>query len=180
MGLLLFSGLAAASGSGAGAQPAAAPSAPFGFAATLTAYNAVPAQTDSDPGTTADGGPAVAGVVAARSQDLGDELPFGTVIEITPTATSSTCGYEAVAPEIGYRVITDTMNVRYHDRVDVLFGTKDPILMPDGRTINAASALGVCSVSVAIVGHIDLAHTPLPESQAELAALIGKSALALR
>ncbi|MGH7175542.1 MAG: hypothetical protein ACREGR_04255, partial [Minisyncoccia bacterium] len=111
MGLLLFSTIAAA------AAPAAtsAPALPPGFSATMTGYNAVPDQTDSNPSMTADGGPSLPGIVAARSRDLGSELPFGTVITIEPAGTSTACGYSAVAPKIGYRVITDTMNARYQD-----------------------------------------------------------------
>jgi hypothetical protein len=175
MGLLLFSGLAAASQATASAP---APEPRPGFSATLTGYNAVPAQTDSDPTVTANGGPTIAGVVAARSQDLADELPFGTIIEIRPDGTSTSCGYDAVADQVGYRVITDTMNVRYHDRVDALFDVRDSVAL-GGRTVNAAAALGVCPVTVSIVGRIDLARAPLPESQEALAALIGARSLAL-
>ena len=180
MGLLLFSGVAAAAG--AGAQSAQAPSLP-GFSATLTANNAVPAQTDDEPGITANGGPARAGVVAARSQDLGDELPFGTIIAIDAPAASATCGYKAVAPLIGYRVVTDTMNARYRDRVDVLFDTEDNYVLPSGKTMNASSLLGVCpGVSVRIVGFIDLAKHALPANQAALAKLVtgGPTTLAAR
>ncbi|HVW82644.1 MAG TPA: hypothetical protein VHC68_01740 [Candidatus Paceibacterota bacterium] len=176
MGLLLFSGLAAAKEA---AAPLPVPEPPPGFSATLTAYNAVPAQTDGDPSVTASGGPATPGVVAARSQDLAAELPFGTVIELMPAATSTACGYGAVASQIGYRVVTDTMNARYSDRVDILFDTHDPVALADGRTVNASVALGVCAVTVRVVGRIDLAQAPLPQTQEELAARIGKGELAL-
>jgi 3D (Asp-Asp-Asp) domain-containing protein len=179
MGLLLFSGIAAVNQAAASANALPAPAALPGFSATLTGYNAVPAQTDDDPGVTASGGPTVPGVVAARSQDLADTLPFGTVIEIEPAGSSTDCGYAAVAPEIGYRVITDTMNARYRDRVDALFPTQDPVALADGRVVNAAIALGVCPVTVRVVGYIDLTATPLPASEEDLLALLGKSELAL-
>ena len=175
MGLLLFSGLAA---SAQAPTPAPKP----GFLATLTAYNAVPGQTDSTPNVTANGGPANPEVVAARSQDLADELPFGTIIEIDgPAATSTTCGFNAVAPSIGYRVITDTMNVRYTDRVDVLFGTNDEFIQPSGKTINASNILGLCpGVTVRVVGHLDLAHQALPQTQEDLVELVKGVPLAVR
>lgn len=154
------------------------------YSVALTGYNAVPSQTDIDPLITANGGRANALVVAARSRDLAEELPFGTVIAIDgPTgADSANCGFDSVAPLIGYRVITDTMNARISNTVDILFDTKANYLLNDGRTVNASTLLGSCAdVSIRVVGHIDLTHVGnLPKTQAELAALVTKPNLALK
>ncbi|HUY62642.1 MAG TPA: hypothetical protein VMV50_02545 [Candidatus Paceibacterota bacterium] len=150
----------------------------------MTGYNAVPAQTDGSPLMTASGAYSNPEVVAARSQDLAKELPFGTVIEILgPAEKGSTCGYGVVAPVIGYRVIADTMNKRYTDRIDVLFSTKANYVMANGTEKNAATILGVCDgVAIRVVGHIDLTHPGnLPKTQADLAALVaGAGALAVK
>ena len=146
---------------------------------TLTAYNAVPAQTDSNPLVTASGAYSNPEVVAARSRDLARELPFGTIIEIRgPSSSGDTCGYDIVAPIIGYRVIADTMNARYTDRIDVLFNTKSNYIMPDGSVKNAATILGVCGgTSIRVVGHVDM--QAIPKTQAELAAIVLGGGLAL-
>jgi 3D (Asp-Asp-Asp) domain-containing protein len=164
-----------------GALPAEAttPAGPE-YPVTLTAYNAVSAQTDSDPSVTASGAHSNPEVVAARSRDLADELPFGTVIAIVGApALGNSCGYTTVAPIIGYRVIADSMNARYTNRIDILFDTKSNYIMPDGSTKNAGTILGICEgASVRVVGRIDLSHPArLPKTQEELAALVeGKSA----
>ena len=106
MGFLLLSGSAHAS-------PASKNETPPSYVVTLTAYNAVPGQTDDTPFETASGAYSNPEVVAARSRDLARELPFGTIIEFSaPTTAQGTCGYSVVAPSIGYRVIEDTMNAR--------------------------------------------------------------------
>src|ERR1700733_11258133 len=100
MGLLLLSGAASAINPSDASQASANPA----FTVTLTGYNAVASQTDGDPTTTANGGQADPDVVAARSRDLGDELPFGTIIAIshaTSTAADPNCGYSAVSSLIG-------------------------------------------------------------------------------
>ena len=179
MGFLLLSG-------GAVALPAhaMAPEAPAlpTYAVTLTAYNAVAAQTDNDPLVTASGAYANPEVVAARSRDLADELPFGTIIEIVgPSVSNNSCGYNVVAPIIGYRVIADTMNARYADRIDILFSTESNYVMKDGREKNAGTILGICNgASVRVMGHVGINH--VPKTQAELAMIVnGKSnALALK
>ena len=144
------------------------------YLVTLTAYNAVPEQTDSDPSVTASGAFSNPEVVAARSRDLEDELPFGTIIAITGPATKGgSCGYGAVSPLIGYRVIEDTMasSTRFSDHVDILFSTKSNYIMNDGSTKNAANILGICpGASIRVVGHISLAN--IPKSQDDLAALV--------
>jgi 3D (Asp-Asp-Asp) domain-containing protein len=178
MGLFLLSGAASA------VNPSAAPSASVNpaFSVTLTGYNAVPGQTDSDPNTTANGGVSNPEVVAARSQDLGDELPFGTIIAISHApSTSPDCGYDAVSSLIGYRVITDVMNAKIKDHVDVLFKNDAPVKVGN-RTLNASRVLGSCTdTMITIVGHMDLKNVNnLPKSQADLAALVTDSGLALK
>jgi len=161
-----------------------APAVPS-YSVTLTGYNAVPAQTDSDPFTTASGSYSNPEVVAARSRDLAEELPFGTIIEVEgPAVPGSTCGFGIVAPVIGYRVIADTMNARYTDRVDVLFSTKDNYLMADNKTKNAGTVLGICaSTTVRVVGFVDISNPArLPKTQANLVALVtgGTAPLAVK
>jgi len=168
MGFLLFSGAV-----GASAVPAlaSAPTLP-NYAVTLTAYNAVPEQTDSDPFITASGAYSNPEVVAARSRDLKEELPFGTIIAIAgPSEADNTCGFNIVAPIIGYRVIADTMNARYTDRIDILFSTKSNYIMADGRTKNAGNILGICKgASVRVVGYVN--PNRIPKTQEALAALV--------
>ncbi|MCX6786490.1 MAG: hypothetical protein NTU85_01565 [Candidatus Kaiserbacteria bacterium] len=165
---------------------ASAPSAPTSpdYTVTLTAYNAVPAQTDADPFVTASGAYSNPEIIAARSQDLAKELPFGTIIEIkNPPVTDDFCGYKTVASIIGYRVIADTMNARYTDYIDVLFSTKSNYTSVDGSVRNASTILGNCDGAVIrVVGHIDLTHTRMPKTQSELAAIVkdGSAPLAVK
>ena len=170
MGFLLLSGGLALP---AHAQTPASPS----YTVTLTAYNAVPAQTDGNPLETASGAYSNPEVIAARSQDFADELPFGTVIELDGSSISSdgTCGYGVVASRIGYRIIEDTMNAKFTKRVDVLLDTKADYRTTDKGMKNAAQVLGICDgVTIRVVGHVDINH--IPKTQAELAKLItGKS-----
>ena len=166
MGFLLFSG----------ATPlhAEAPEAPIQrrYPITLTAYNAVAAQTDGSPLETASGAYSNPEIVAARSHNLADELPFGTIIEIDGSiASKDTCGYNVVAPLIGYRVIADTMHARYIDRVDVLLSEKAEYATTDKGMKNAAEVLGICSgVTVHVVGYVDIHR--IPKTQAALTALV--------
>lgn len=175
MGFLLLSGLPA---------HAEAPKMPVtpGYSVTLTAYNAVPEQTDGNPLETASGAYSNPEVVAARSQDLADELPFGTIIEIDGTnASRESCGYDAVKSVIGYRVIADTMNVRYTKRIDILFGTKKEYRTTDKGMKNAAQVLGICDgATVRVVGHVGINR--IPKTQEALAAIVAgeTNALALR
>ncbi len=149
------------------------------YPVTLTAYNAVPEQTDSNPFETASGAYSNPEVVAARSQDLADELPFGTIIEIDgPNAPQNNCGYGIVAPIVGYRVIADTMNVHFTNRIDILFSTQSNYIMNNGVTKNAGIVLGVCSgASVRVVGHININR--IPKTQDELATLVHGTSKAL-
>ena len=169
MGFLLLSGGAYTPVSALGAQKTVTvPS----HTVTLTAYNAVPEQTDSDPLETASGAFSNPEVVAARSQDLASMLPFGTIIEIDGTnASKKTCGYDIVAPIIGYRVIADSMNARYTDRIDVLFSTESNFTLKNGDTKNAGMILGICTgVTIRVVGHVAINH--IPKTQVELAKLV--------
>lgn len=174
MGLFLLSGAGAARTAHADVPAVAAPAIPS-YSVTLTGYNAVPGQTDENPFETAAGTFSNSEIVAARSQDLAKELPFGTIIEITgPEKSSDTCGYRVVAPVIGYRVIEDTMNAKFTDRIDVLFSTHDNYVMGDGRTLNAGLVLGICKdVTIRVVGRLDLSHPDrLPKTQAALVAFV--------
>ena len=139
---------------------------------TLTGYNAVPGQTDANPMTTAIGAYSDPDIVAARSSDLADELPYGTVIQVEPIASStSDCGLPYVQDHIGLRVIADAMNARMHNKVDILFGTDDTV-RAGSLERNAAKALGFCrDITITVVGHIDTTH--MPKSQEELKAMLG-------
>ncbi len=113
-------------------------------------------------------------MVAARSRDFAEELPFGTIIKLSgPAEAGRNCGYDFAEPLIGYRVIADTMNARMHDHIDVLFDT-DTTVHFGSRALNPANALGACEgVTVTVVGFVDISRpSKLPKTQAELAALI--------
>ncbi len=179
MGFFLLSGITAPDPQGEQA-PAASLPAEQTYTVTMTGYNAVPAQTDGDPFTTASGAYSDPDLVAARSVDLADELPFGTVIEITPRegTPSGTCGIGLTADRLGYRVIADSMHPRKRNQVDILFDTSRSIHM-NGKAINPAIALGICDeVEIRVVGHIDIKD--MPASQTELAAALGEASLASR
>ena len=174
MGFLLLSG-----GAPTLPAPAAAPTLP-GYAVTLTAYNAVPGQTDDSPFETASGAYSNPEVVAARSQDLAGKLPFGTIIELDGTDISSegTCGFSVVKHRIGYRVIADTMNARYTDRIDILLDTEASYATTDKGMKNAAQILGICKgTAIRVVGHVDINH--IPKTQAELKKIVESNPKAL-
>ncbi|MFZ2983761.1 MAG: hypothetical protein WA053_01625, partial [Minisyncoccia bacterium] len=177
MGFSLLLGSTAFPGGKAATPSPIAPSTPVtsGYSVKLTAYNAVPGQTDDTPFETASGAYSNPEIIAARSQDLADELPFGTIIELSGANITSenTCGFNAVAPLIGYRVVEDTMNARYTERIDVLLGNDANYTMPNGTVLNAAKVLGIChGVTYRVVGFVDINH--LPKTQAGLAALVMK------
>lgn len=157
-------------------EPAAdAPS----YAVTLTAYNAVPEQTDESPFETASGMFSNPEIVAARSANLAAELPFGTVIAFDGSNISSgeTCGFSVVAPRIGYRVIADSMNPRFDDRIDILFAT-DANYTNSAGSVNAATVLGICqNITIRVVGRINMKHPP--QTQAELAEIVNGNIVAL-
>ncbi len=149
------------------------------FTVKLTSYNAVPEQTDGDPMTTASGARSNPEVIAARSVDLADKLPFGTVVAVTREGSDSeTCRFGAVEHLIGYRVIADSMHSRKREQIDILLDRADTVAV-HGKEINPSLALGLCgSVTVEVVGKIRVAD--IPETQAELAALVAGNSLALR
>ena len=167
-----------------GEEPSPSPVAPVVKTAVtrltvkLTSYNAVPEQTDGNPTVTASGIPSNSEVIAARSHDLASKLPFGTVIAIYREANDSpACGFSKVQHLIGYRVIADTTNARFSKRVDVELDAADKVVFA-GRRMNPSRVLGVCSgVSVEVVGRLKLGD--VPDTQAELAALINPPLLAL-
>ena len=144
----------------------------------MTAYNAVPEQTDSNPMMTASGAYSNPDLIAARSVDLKDELPFGTVITITRAATTTpNCGFGLVDDLIGLRVIGDSMHSRKHNQIDILFDANDTV-RARGKQMNPALVLGFCKdIEISVVGHVDIAH--MPKTQAELKMAIGLGALAV-
>lgn len=152
---------------------------------SMTAYNAVPEQTDGDPLTTASGAYSNPDIVVARSVDLADELPFGTVIAITTTGTSTpasaggpNCGLPVVGDQIGLRVVADSMHPRKRNQIDILFA-KDDTVRVGKKDMNPAIVFGVCkNIQISVVGHVDVSH--MPHSQAELKIAIGKAALAVK
>ncbi|HEX5774595.1 MAG TPA: hypothetical protein VFY28_01385 [Candidatus Paceibacterota bacterium] len=145
----------------------------------MTSYNAVVAQTDGDPHITASGAWSNPEVVAARSRDLGAELPFGTVIKIERAlADTPNCRFSSVEHLIGYRVIADTMHSRWTKKIDILLDHKDTVTV-GSREVNPSRALGVCGqVTITVVGHI--AIRDIPRTQAELAAMFDEPTLAIR
>jgi 3D (Asp-Asp-Asp) domain-containing protein len=147
------------------------------YQVTMTAYNAVPEQTDGNPLTTASGAFSNPDIVAARSADLAGELPFGTVISVTPAETSSAkCGIGLVHDLVGLRVIADSMHPRKHNQIDILFDSSDTVQVGGKRT-NPALALGICKdVRIEVVGFIDPKH--LPKTQLELKTAMGESVFA--
>ena len=144
-----------------------------------TAYNAVPAQTDGNPYVTASGAYSNPEVVAARSRDLAEELPFGTVIAVERAGgDTSSCGFSKVEHLIGYRVIADTMHARMTNKVDILLDQNDTVVH-NGREYNPGIVFGVCDeITVRVVGKIDVKD--IPATQAELQQMFAGSQLALR
>lgn len=144
------------------------------FTTKLTAYNAVPSQTDNNPFTTASGAFSNPEVVAARSGDLAYKLPYGTVIAIERTSSDTpSCNYSTVESQIGYRVIADAMNPRISNTVDVLLD-QNHVVPVGGRLVNPGRALGMCgAVTITVVGKIDVKD--IPSTQAELAQMVQSS-----
>ncbi len=146
----------------------------------LTAYNAVPEQTDANPFVTASGAASNPEVMAARSRDLVGELPFGTIIAIERPDYQDplSCGYDAVEHLIGYRVIGDTTHSRKVAQIDLLMNQEDTVTVK-GREMNPSLALGVCDeVTIRVVGHIKVSE--IPTTQAELVEIVTGGRLALR
>jgi len=143
----------------------------------LTGYNAVPEQTDGDPHTTASGAFSNPEVIAARSRDLAETLPFGTVISFeAPDKKEFSCGYKTVEHLVGYRVIADTMHERKEKQIDVLFDMANAVDV-GGKATNPAVATGICNLTVRVVGKIPLKE--IPATQEDLAKLVNRN-LAIR
>lgn len=174
MGLFLLSGINAPTD--VATESVATPQATYSVA--MTGYNAVPAQTDSDPTTTASGAKSNPDVVVARSVDLADKLPYGTIIAITPRAATSTkCGISTVSDQIGYRVVADSMHSRKRNQIDIMFDTDNSVKV-GGKQTNPAIAMGVCSdVEVTVVGKVDISR--IPRNQAELKKVVDQQLLAV-
>lgn len=147
------------------------------YTVTMTAYNAVPEQTDDSPEFTAIGAYTNPDIIAARSRDLADELPYGTVIAVLPATTTPNCGYKFVSDKIGLRVIGDAMHSRMRNKIDILMDT-EPIRAQNGLMRNPAKAFGFCrDMRIVVVGRVDTKH--IPKTQLELAAAVGLANLAL-
>ena len=149
------------------------------YTVSMTGYNAVPEQTDDTPYSTSIGAYTNPETIVARSNDLGDKLPYGTVIRISQVSQTRGCAYDLVKNFIGYRVVGDAMNARIHNQIDILFG-KDDLVQAGARKLNPAYALGYCknNIKAEVIGRIDTSH--MPKTQVELKALIGQSALAIK
>jgi len=148
------------------------------YQVTVTGYNAVPGQTDDTPFQTSIGAYTNPDIIAARSRDLAEKLPYGTVIAFDHDEASPDCGYNVVEDRIGLRVVADAMNARMQNKIDILFSQHDYVTV-GGKERNAARAFGICKdVKIYIVGKIDTNH--MPESQEELMAMLeGQSKYAL-
>lgn len=138
------------------------------YTVLLTAYNAVPEQTDANPFVTASGAHSNPEVVVARSHDLAGELPFGTIIAIERPEYQDpkACGFDSVEHLLGYRVVADTTHKRKVNQIDVLLDPMDtvPVRLHE---VNPAKALGLCDdVVIRVVGKIAVAD--IPETQEEL------------
>ncbi len=149
------------------------------YQVSMTAYNAVPGQTDDNPFVTASGMASITEVVAARSRDMAAELPFGTVIRVErSTKDTPSCRFSEVEHQIGYRIIADTMHWRWTHKIDVLLDHTDTVPV-DGRMVNPALALGHCSgITATVVGKVDMKNPPT--TQAELAAMFAEPTYAVR
>ena len=149
------------------------------YTVSMTGYNAVPEQTDDTPFSTSIGAYTNPEIIVERSSDLGTKLPYGTVIRVSQVAPSRGCAYDLVEEFIGYRVVADAMNARIRNQIDILFD-KDDLVQAGTRKLNPAYALGYCknNIKVEVVGKINTKK--MPKTQAELKALIGQSALAVK
>ncbi|MEN9561318.1 MAG: hypothetical protein RIQ56_591 [Candidatus Parcubacteria bacterium] len=149
------------------------------YTVSMTGYNAVPEQTDDTPFQTSIGAYTNPEIIVARSKDLADELPYGTVIRISQAEVKHGCEYELVEEYIGLRVVADAMHPRKRNQIDVLLDTK-PIINSKTRKLNAAQALGYCreNIVIEVIGKIDT--RAMPKSQKELKDMMGVNALAVR
>ncbi len=173
IGLFALQGVGASFGlADAEAQVVPEPEYPT-YTVSMTGYNAVPGQTDSTPDRTSIGAYTNPQTIAARSSDLADELPYGTVIEVlpNPNSTDPNCGLNVVQKSMGLRVIADAMHPRKRKQIDILFDTEVKVRAA-GRQVNRAVALGVCKdVTIRVVGSIDTKK--MPKNQQELRLAVG-------
>lgn len=141
------------------------------YVVTMTGYNAVPEQTDHDPHVTASGARSHPEVTAARSRDLAEVLPYGTVIRVVSKEGGPGCGLPLVHKDIGLRVVADSMHSRKRGQIDILFDTERTV-RANGKLVNRAVALGVCrDVEIEVVGNIDIKE--MPKTQRELRLAVG-------
>lgn len=129
----------------------------------VTAYNAVPEQTNENPEVTASGLRSNPEVVAARSRDLDETLPFGTIIRLSGAHTEESCGFTVVEEQVGYRVIADVMHPRKRNQIDVMFDMANTVPVGD-KHINPAVAMGICHADAEVIGHIPLAEVPATQA----------------
>lgn len=169
MGFFILSGAPQAQWAQAGVAPAAEITLPS-YQVTVTGYNAVPGQTDDTPFQTSIGAYTNPEIIAARSRDLAEKLPYGTVIAFEQVANTNDCGLEVVEEYIGLRVIADAMHPRMQNKIDILFSSHDYVTV-GGKERNAARAFGFCKdVTIRVVGHIDIRD--MPETQGELLRMV--------
>jgi 3D (Asp-Asp-Asp) domain-containing protein len=149
------------------------------YTVKLTSYNAVPEQTDDNPTVTASGVTTNPEVIAARSVDLKQVLPWGTVIALERSAPDTeNCRFEKVEHLIGYRVIADSMHTRKRSQIDVLLDASDTVTV-HGKETNPSLALGVCGeVTIKVLGQVKLSE--IPETQEELRRIVEGDKFALR
>ncbi len=148
------------------------------YTVKLTSYNAVPEQTDANPHETASGAYTNPEVVAARSIDLAEALPWGTVIAIERASEdTSNCGYGKAEHLIGYRVVADSMHTRKRAQIDVLLNPADTVAVR-GKEMNPSLALGICDgVTIRVMGKLDIKE--IPETQEELRKIVEGDKMAL-
>ena len=139
------------------------------YSVSMTAYNAVPEQTDSDPSVTASGAFSNPDIIVARSADLAEELPFGTVIELVAASSTPNCGFDLVSDQVGLRVVADSMHPRKRAQIDILFNENDRVRV-SGKLTNPALVMGVCKRAVIrVVGTIDMKKIPTTQQELRLA-----------
>ncbi|MEK7662042.1 MAG: hypothetical protein AAB355_00890 [Patescibacteria group bacterium] len=138
----------------------------------LTGYNAVPEQTDGTPNVTASGTFSNPEVVAARSRDLAEAMPYGTIIALeAPGEKEFSCGFKTVGHLIGYRVIADSMHERKRRQIDVLYDIKN-LVQVGTKEMNPAVAAGICNVTVRVIGKIPVKE--IPATQEDLAKFVNR------
>ncbi len=86
----------------------------------MTAYNSVPAQTDSTPNVTASGAEAAPATVAV-SRDLLERFPYGSELIVLSVSGPACGGYVPETP----LTVADTMNARLENHIDVWLETTE-------------------------------------------------------